>query len=145
MANTPVTRVAVAEDESFLTKHDHHIRQDVLGRLIRAGQILVVEDEEILAGWLRWNLFWDEIPFMNMLFVLEHHRGRVLGGALMEAWESTVKKKGYTVVMTSSQSDEKAQHLYRKCGYVDCGVLLLPDQAAEVVFRKELDDRVAAE
>ena len=36
-------------------------------------------------GWLRWNLFWDEIPFMNMLYVLEHSRGVGLGRALVEA------------------------------------------------------------
>ncbi|MCO5223227.1 MAG: GNAT family N-acetyltransferase [Thermomicrobiales bacterium] len=138
MSTLPVMRCAAAEDEAFLIKHDHHVRPNVLRQLIEAGQILVAEDEGVLIGWLRWNLFWDEIPFMNMLFVLEHHRGHGLGSALMDAWETAARNTGHKAVMTSSQADEEAQHLYRKRGYVDCGALLLPDQAAEVIFRKEL-------
>ena len=33
---------------------------------------------------------------------------------------------------------EGAQHLYRRLGYVDSGALLLPDEAAELIFRKPL-------
>jgi hypothetical protein len=35
-------------------------------------------------------------------------------------------------------SSETSQHLYRRLGYVDCGALLLPDEPAELVFRKAL-------
>ena len=31
--------------------------------------------------------------------------------------------QGYDLVLTSTQSDEKAQHFYRKLGYRDCGGL----------------------
>lgn len=61
----------------------------------------------------------------------------------MEAWETDVGNDGHQVVMTSSQADENAQYLYRKRGYVDCGVLVLPNQAAELMFRKELSDVAA--
>jgi hypothetical protein len=35
-------------------------------------------------------------------------------------------------------SDELAQHFYRHLGYVDSGVLELPDEAPEILFRKPL-------
>lgn len=145
MTSNPEIRVATVEDQTFLREHDRHVRPDVLARLIDAGQILVVDDAGTLLGWLRWSLFWDETPFMNMLFVLERERSRGLGSALLDTWETASLQAGYTVVMTSSQADEEAQHLYRKRGYVDCGALLLPDQATEVVFRKELGDRARTE
>lgn len=135
----PLVRIAVPADRSFLFEHDRHLRPEMLGGLIDARRILVVERSGVLLGGLRWGLFWDLIPFMNWLFVLEGHRKQGLGSVLMDAWEAEARIAGYEAVMTSSQADETAQHVYRKRGYKDCGVLILPGQAAEVFFRKELD------
>lgn len=137
MSRNTSVRPAAPHDASFLIEHDH-LRPDVLAERIQTGQILVLEVDGDPIGWLRWSLFWDEIPFMNMLFVLEPHRGRGHGNVLMDAWESDARRAGHAVVMTSSQADEMAQHLYRERGYSDCGALILPDQAAELVFRKDL-------
>ena len=41
-------------------------------------------------------------------------------------------------VMTSTRSDEEAQHFYRGLGYTDCGALLLPGEPLELIFRKEI-------
>lgn len=40
--------------------------------------------------------------------------------------------------MTSTQSDETAQHFYRKLGYVDAGALLLQDEPLEIILTKAL-------
>lgn len=40
--------------------------------------------------------------------------------------------------MTSSMSDESAQHFFRKLGYRDAGALLLPDETLEILFLKTL-------
>lgn len=141
MTRMPLVRVAVEDDRSFLAEHDRHLRGDVLDASIRAGRILIVEDAGTRSGWLRWNLFWDEIPFLNLLFVLGPGRGHGLGTALMDEWEASLLDEGHPVAMTSTQADETAQHFYRKRGYVDTGTLLLPEQAAEVFFRKELSNR----
>jgi len=37
--------------------------------VVQRGRILIAEDNGNPIGWLRWGLFWDEIPFMNMLGV----------------------------------------------------------------------------
>jgi len=143
LSSEPVVRVAVPADRSFLVEYDRHLRPEISGPLIAARRILVVEQSGVLLGGLRWGLFWDDIPFMNWLFVLEGHRKRGLGSLLMDAWEADAASAGHEAVMTSSQADETAQHVYRKRGYVDCGVLILPGQAAEIIFRKELNGRRA--
>ena len=43
----------------------------------------------------------------------------------MEFWESDMRAQGYTHVLTSTQSDESAQHFYRSLGYRDCGGLVM--------------------
>lgn len=147
-------RHAGAGDLGILLAHDRHIAADTLAASIAAGRVLVLEESGGLKesggpgatgeasgafrGWARWGLFWDEIPFLNMLFVLEDHRGAGAGTALVHRWEEDLRGAHFTQVMTSTQSDERAQHLYRRLGYVDCGVLLLPGEPAELLLRKDL-------
>ena len=60
------------------------------------------------------------------------------GRQLVSHWEALMKAKGYPLVMTSTQSDETAQHFYRKLGYVDAGALLLQDEPLEIILTKAL-------
>ena len=131
-------RTAEALDQTFLLAHDQHLRADELAHVLERRRVLIATSGGRELGWLRWSMFWDEIPFMNMLFVLEHARGAGLGRTLVERWERTMFQEGHTQLLTSTLSDEPAQHFYRRLGYVDCGCLFLPGNAAEIIMRKEL-------
>lgn len=121
-----------------LAAHDRHIARGELLESIRRRRVLVMLDGGIFAGWLRFNLFWDNTPFMNMLYLLEEWRSLGLGGRLTAFWEGEMKALGYSRVLTSTQSDEGAQHFYRAQGYRDCGSLLLPGEPLEILFLKEI-------
>jgi ribosomal protein S18 acetylase RimI-like enzyme len=58
----------------------------------------------------------------------------------MAFWEADMRRRGYDLVMTSTQSDEEAQHFYRKLGYRDCGSFELPfpghEQPPELILAK---------
>ena len=125
-------------DIDWLAAHDHHIAREELEESVRRGRVLVMKQGDVPVGWLRWNLFWDNTPFMNLLYLLDGHRGQGLGKALVERWEADMAARGYKLVMTSTQSDEDAQHFYRKLGYRDAGALLLPGEPTELIFIKEL-------
>ena len=62
------------------------------------------------------------------------------GKELLQFWEDRMREAGCKVVMTSTQSDESAQHFYRKSGYRDAGALLLNtaalNQPTELFFIK---------
>ncbi|GAB3817362.1 GNAT family N-acetyltransferase [Tessaracoccus terricola] len=141
MDKSSTVRPATSGDLGFLIATDRHPDSQTMAQLVSAGRVTVLEEQGTLSGWLRWNLFWDEIPFLNMLCVEEQRRGRGLGGCLMDAWEASMRAGGHTFVLTSTQSDEEAQHFYRRRGYKDCGALFLPDQACELFLRKELQDK----
>ncbi len=89
---------------------------------------------------MRFNLFWDNIPFMNLLFILEEQRGKGYGKKMVEFWEHEMAKQGYKSVMTSTQSDEEAQLFYRRLGYADRGALVLPDEPLEIIFYKNVSE-----
>ena len=112
---------ASAEHFPKLHQLDSHIAETELRSLIAQKRILILEDNGDLLGWLRWNLFWDNTPFMNMLFVVESRRGEGLGRRLVLQWEEEMRQQGYESVMTSTASDEYAQHFYRKLGYETIG------------------------
>lgn len=66
-------RTAEKSDVETLSKYDEHISKEELEVVIALGRIMIAEHEEKFAGWLRWNLFWDNTPFMNMLFLPEDY------------------------------------------------------------------------
>jgi|GEM_PF-3058808 len=78
------------------------------------------------------------VPFMNMLILDKAFRRQGYGAQLVAHWENMMRDWGADSVMTSSLSDEFAQHFYRKLGYCDTGSLLLPGEALEILFIKDL-------
>lgn len=132
------TRTAGDLDLPFLREVDAHLPPQDLAHLISLGRIMVAEVDGECVGCLRWGLFWDQVPFMNLLFVVPKWRGQGVGTALVAAWEKVQLAIGHTMVLTSTVSAETAQHLYRRLGYVDSGALFLPDEPTELILRKSL-------
>ena len=129
---------ASAEHFPKLHQLDSHIAETELHSLIAQKRILILEDNGDLHGWLRWNLFWDNTPFMNMLFVVESRRGEGLGRRLVLQWEEEMRQLGYESVMTSTASDEYAQHFYRKLGYETIGGFTPFGDPYELILAKKL-------
>ena len=133
-----IIRVATQTDMPRIADHDRHISREELTKLIALCRVAVAEDGETFLGWMRWNLFWDNTPFLNMLYLLEAHRSKGYGKAMMAWWEAEMHKHGFTTLMTSTASDEYAQHFYRKLGYSAIGGFILPDDPYELIFAKKL-------
>ena len=131
-----------ASDRDFWFSLDRHLPEAAFEEMVRDGRGYVLLEDGEPAGLMRWNLFWDMIPFCTLLFVAEDRRGRGLGRALMARWEADMKALGHGMVLTSTQVDETAQHFYRKLGYRDCGGLTLDipgyGQPMELFMAKEL-------
>jgi GNAT superfamily N-acetyltransferase len=132
------TRAANDSDLPFLREVDRHVPREVLAEVVSSGRVLVAELDGAAVGCLRWGLFWDAVPFMNLLFVVPECRGERVGTTLVETWEEAQRAAGHSFVLTSTVAAETAQHLYRRLGYVDTGALLLPGEATELILRKDL-------
>lgn len=135
-----IVRAAGKDDLPQLEQLDWHVAPRVLAHAVEEGRILILEERGHFRGWLRWSLFWDEAPFLNMLFLLEEHRGRALGTFLLDVWEQAMAETGHRRILTSTRADERSQHFYRRRGYLDSGVLLLPGEVAELLLLKDLED-----
>ena len=132
-------REAKLDDFKELTKLEKHINCDKLNSKILNKEIFVVLNENKIIGWLRFSMFWDEYPFMNMLYIVQEYRNKGYGKKLVCFWEEKLKEKGYKNFMTSTQSDEEAQHFYRNLGYKDIGGFVLPNEPFELILLKKFD------
>lgn len=135
-------RTALPTDWPFWHALDGRLDRALFERKCAAGECYVAEADGTAAGLLRWNLFWDEVPFCTLLIVDKARRGRGLGAALTARWEADLRAAGFDMAMTSTQADEPAQHFWRRLGYRDAGgfVVDVPghEQPLEIVMIKAL-------
>ena len=90
-----------------------------------------------IIGIMRYNLIWDKVPFLTLILFDKAYRRKGLGRKAILFWEEEMRNFGHSMVMTSTQVDEDAQHFYRKLGYVDRGSLYLdntPFQQPQEMF-----------
>lgn len=131
-------RLACDRDAAFLAAHDQHISREELEYALARRRVYLAEERGAPVGWLRFNLFWDNTPFCNLLFVSEQNRGAGVGSALLGAWESDMRAAGYAAVMTSTQAGERAQEFYRARGYRDAGGFFPYGEGYELILIKKL-------
>ncbi len=131
-------RHATNNDIDLLLFHDKHISKPELATSISLSRVLIAEHGVTSIGWLRYNLFWDNTPFMNMLYILEPYQRQGFGTALVAFWEEEMKRAGFSLVMTSTQQNEFAQHFYTRLGYRSVGGFTLPNEPLEIIFVKNI-------
>lgn len=129
---------AVESDYAYLREKDKHMVESLIISKIKAHEIFIIRVEDQNVGWMRFNYFWDNTPFMNMIWIDEPYRGQGIGKQVVLYWEALMKDKGFQTVMTSTQSNESAQHFYRKLGYKDMGSLLFENEPLEVIMIKKI-------
>lgn len=126
---------ATLNDYNYLKK-DKLINNKILKEKIKSNEIIIIKLNHEPIGWLRFNYFWDNIPFMNLIMIEKEYRNQGNGKKIINHWEKEMKQKGHIMTMTSTLSDEVAQHFYRKVGYKDCGSLLIKKEPLEIIFIK---------
>ena len=113
------------DDKEFWFSLDKHLSEQEFNNKVRNNRGYVLLDDNKPVGLLRYNLFWDNTPFCNLIYINNECQGKGFGKLLIEYWENDMKSQGYGMLLTSTQVDESAQHFYRKLGYKDCGGLVI--------------------
>ena len=113
------------EDKECWFSIDQHISEEEFYSKVNNQTGYIIWKDGNPIGVLRYNLFWDSVPFVTLIYLKEEQREKGIGKEVMLYWEKQMKAKGHKVVMTSTQVDETAQHFYRQIGYKDCGCLVL--------------------
>ena len=135
-------RIVSESDRSFWLSLDEHLDKREFALKVRDGRGYVISDDGNAVGVMRYNLFWDSIPFLTLLYFEEGYRGKGFGRQSMLFWENEMRALGYKMTMTSTQVDEQAQHFYRKLGYTEKGSIFFDntpfEQPQEMIMIKIL-------
>ena len=124
-------RYVTEADKAFwytLDKHLHE-REFVLKVRDKRGYVISVDGKPI--GIMRYNLIWDNTPFLTLIYIDDACHSKGYGKKAMLFWENEMRELGYKMLMTSTQVDEQAQHFYRKIGYKDRGGVFLDGTPVE--------------
>jgi GNAT superfamily N-acetyltransferase len=133
---------AANQDIPFWKSMDRHLPEPELLLKINEKRCCIIRDDDPPVGILRYNLFWDIIPFLTLIYIDELYRKKGFGAKAMTQWENEMRSLGHKLVMTSTMADETSQHFYRKLGYRDCGCLIKPfppfGEAMEMFMMKQI-------
>lgn len=131
--------IATELDFQYIVDHDKHLLESLILAKIKGKEIYIIRNhEDRNIGWMRYGYFWDNTPFMNMIWIDESARGQGTGRQVVLLWEQEMKLNGRILVMTSTLANEEAQHFYRKLGYKDAGCLLLDNEPLEIILTKSI-------
>lgn len=133
-----IVSLASKTDLEILNNLDKHIDKEELINSISLKRIYVCKVKKTIIGWLRYNLFWDNTPFMNMLYILDSYRNKGYGKLLVETFEKDMKNFGYNKVMTSTLEEEEAKDFYYHLGYFKVGGFSPSKDEYELILEKEL-------
>ena len=135
-------RYVCESDKLFWFTLDPSLNEKEFELKIRDRRGYIISDGDKPIGVMRYNLFWDAIPFLTLIHLDDSYHGKGFGKQAMLFWEDEMKEFGYKMLMLSTQVDEQAQHFYRKLGYTDKGSLFLDntpfEQAQEMIMLKVL-------
>ncbi len=135
-------KIVTNNDKEFVMSIDKHINDTGYNNLVYTKSGYIIWEKNQRTGIIVHCILWDNIPFMNFLFIKEEYRNKGFAKQAIIIWENEMKNQGYKMTLISTQVDEGAQHLYRKLGYIDCGGLVFNntpfDQPMEMFFRKVL-------
>lgn len=112
-------------DKGFWYSLDKHLPEAEFDKKVRDRMGYVIIVNGCPAGIMRYNMFWDSVPFCTMLYIRTEHRRKGCGRQLLQYWESDMKSKGFGMLLTSTQVNETAQDFYRKSGFKDCGGMVI--------------------
>lgn len=114
---------------------------EALHKAIAEGKMLVAETEgDGVVAYVRWDNFWDSIPYCLTLRVKPHHQRRGIGRRLFERIEATFRERGCTFWLSSTEeTNEDSQRFHESCGFRPIGMLSeLGQDVREVFYRKDI-------
>ena len=124
-------RYVCEEDKAFWFTLDNYLSVNEFMLKCHDSRGYILNDNETPIGIMRYNLFWDIIPFLTFIYIDDAHRKKGFGKQAMLHWETEMHALGYKMVMTSTRVDEDAHHFYRKLNYIDRGGIFLDNTPFE--------------
>ncbi|MEX0681848.1 MAG: GNAT family N-acetyltransferase [Dehalococcoidia bacterium] len=138
-------RAATPDDVPAIQDIDRSLEQrvsdeEVLRHAMDGGRVAVTLDGDTLAGYLRWEWFWDRIPLCVFVRVKPSHQRIGIGRALYAHVEVDLRGRGCEFWISSTEeANDRSLRFHRALGFRLIGALSdLGQESREVFMRKDL-------
>jgi len=141
MHERALVRFAGPEDLEWCVVEDGLVVEKIMRNKIVNDEIIVVEIDGQLIGYIRLEYLWTTIPYIGMFFVINEYRRSGIGRKMQDFLEEHLRSQGYEIVLSSSHvNDSEPQAWYRSIGFEECGILsgLNESGIGEIFFKKRL-------
>ena len=133
---------ATMQDKEYVLSIGNAMPESEFDLKVRDRRCYMLREGEKTIGIMRFNLIFDFIPFLSLMWLEEPYRGKGYGTKAMAHWEDEMRGLGHKMIMISTQVDEDGQHFYRKLGYKDMGAIVIDippyEQPLEMFMGKAL-------
>ena len=134
-------RFAGPEDLEWCVVEDGLVLEKIMRNKIVNDEIIVVEVDGQLTGYIRLEFLWSTIPYIGMFFVVDEYRKGGIGRKMQDFLEEHLRSRGYDMLLSSSHANEpEPQAWYRSIGFNECGIISCLNEGGigEVFFMKRL-------
>ena len=139
MRNEIDVRPATIAELAFAGQ-DGYITTPILQRKIAEQEVFVASLGGELAGYLRLEHLWSQVPYVALVRVMPPFRRRGVGRALLHYVCERARAQGHHTLYSSSTGNEaEPQAWHRHMGFEECGLIAgINDGVGELFFRKTL-------
>ena len=141
MHERALVRFAGPEDLEWCVVEDGLVLEKIMRNKIVNDEIIVVEVDGQLTGYIRLEFLWSAIPYIGMFFVVDEYRKGGIGRKMQDFLEEHLRSRGYDMLLSSSHANEpEPQAWYRSIGFNECGIISCLNEGGigEVFFMKRL-------
>jgi len=129
-------RSAQLTDIDFLLCHPARPTLATVAAQIQDGHLRIIEMDGEPIGFIKFYTLWEDLPFLEVIYILPPRRKFGFGRDAVRLWEAEMAELQFDFVLTSTRSDEDAQHFWRHIGYVDCGTLTWGGNPSEIFMQR---------
>ena len=79
------------KDKEYWFSLDIHISDEEFNFKVSTKTGYIIWKDNVPIGVLRYNMFWDSVPFITLIYIKEEQRG--VGKNVILLWESEMKAK----------------------------------------------------
>lgn len=131
-----MVRLAKLDDIDFLKQYDYEVYN--LENDINNNLVYIIEDK-INIGFLRYSLFWNRIPFINMLYIKKEYQNMGYGTKLLNDFIKIIKDLGFKEIMTSCVSLEDGKYFFLKNKFNISGGFNPIGEGYELIMSRKLE------
>ena len=116
---------ATMQDKKYALSIGNDMPEREFDLKVRDKRCYILREGKEIIGIMRYNLIFDFVPFLSLIWLDESCQGKGYGTQAMKFWEDEMRGLGHKMIMISTQVDEDGQHFYRKLGYKDMGAIVM--------------------